>query len=174
MPWPPGATRSRFTSGPTSAASGVRWPSRRSWISSPSASPSPTGGATTTCPCSSHPGATPPIGAVDRERQARASVPSANAVVDDLQEVLDLRLAHRGRKAAEPGRRDQDAVIEQRPVQALQALLLGAIRHRAPVVHERPGARVNAKERSHSGDGARRSRALQTGAKTAAQRLAHL
>ena len=54
------------------ARRGRRRPIRRSWTSSPCASPSPTLRATTTCPSSSRPGATRPIEGADvRSRSGR-------------------------------------------------------------------------------------------------------
>ena len=65
-----------------------------------------------------------------------------DACVQHLEEVLDLGLAHRRGQAPEPGRRQQDAVVDELAIEPVQPGALGLRGDAAAVVNERALGRV--------------------------------
>jgi len=59
-----------------------------------------------------------------------------------LRTARALRIADRGGEAAEAGGGEEHPMVDQLPVEPVQALLLRLLRHGAPVVHEGAGRGV--------------------------------
>src|SRR5215831_3269234 len=100
------------------------------WYEDPSPAPPPLLPAASIDPSTSECGLPRPLGG-ERRRE-------------HLEEPFELRVAHRRREAAEAGGRDQHAVVEEEAHDPVEARGLRRLLSAAPVVRQRPVARVHA------------------------------